>query len=194
MKYLQWLASLALLFSVAACGGDIKGYEPTSTAIKPEGRILGGAVSPQQQENFGIGDLEMLNTTGNDLLQNNSSEEYKRVYGRSTAPLYPVYFSFDSRRIEDSQLKNLNASTRHLKENPALRIVIEGNTDSRGTDEYNMALGEFRALAVKKYLVNQGVATERISTTSYGFHRPLYQGATEEVWSKNRRADLVAAE
>ena len=196
MKFLQCLTSVALIFSLAACGGDPKGYEPTSTAIKPEGRIM--ATAPEvstlpQEENFGIGSLESLTTTGVDLAQDSSSEEYKQTYGRSTAPLYPVYFSFDSRRVEENQLKNLNSSIRYLKKNPSIQMIIEGNTDSRGTNEYNMALGESRALAAKKHILNSGVSADRISTTSYGFQRPLYHEENETAWAKNRRADLVIA-
>ncbi len=188
MKHIQWFAGLFFLFLLVACGDN--GQESVS-AIKPEGHLLGKQATSSIYEDVAMGDLELLDNTGRDLLQDSTSSEYKRVYGRSTAPLYPVYFAFDSKTIGDDQLKNLNASTRHLKAQPAINIIIEGNTDSRGTNEYNMALGEFRALAVKRYLINNGIDDSRISTTSYGFHRPLYYGENEEAWAKNRRADLV---
>lgn len=193
MNIFLWFTTILLAFSFVACGGKESRYG--TGGIKPEGQMLKKIpqTKTSQEEDFAMGELEMLNTTGTDLLRDTSSDEYKQVYGRSTAPLYPVYFSFDSRRIEDSQQRNLNASTRHLEEHPEIAIIVEGNTDNRGTDEYNMALGEFRALAVKKYMVNQGIAEDRIATTSYGFHRPLYQDENEEAWAKNRRADLIVA-
>ena len=78
-----------------------------------------------------------------------------------------------------------------LKANPETTVVIEGHTDDRGTRDYNLALGERRAVAVKNYLISQGVDADRIQVISYGKERPAVVGANEAAWSQNRRAVTV---
>ena len=78
-----------------------------------------------------------------------------------------------------------------LKENPDIKLTIEGHCDERGTIEYNLALGERRANAVKNYLINYGINPKRLSTISYGKERPLDPRSNEEAWAKNRRAAFV---
>lgn len=111
--------------------------------------------------------------------------------GRTTGPMLPVYFDFDKSNIRQDQKSRIEANADHLKNNPNTRIVIEGNCDERGTNEYNMALGERRAISGKKYLVNLGISSNRINTISYGEERPLNHGHDELAWSQNRRDDFV---
>lgn len=105
--------------------------------------------------------------------------------------LEPIYFDFDRYFIREDAKPSLNRNARTLKDNPQVKIRIEGNCDERGTAEYNLALGEKRARAAMDYLKNLGVDPNRISTISYGKERPLYPGHNEEAWSKNRRDDFV---
>jgi peptidoglycan-associated lipoprotein len=98
------------------------------------------------------------------------------------------YDKYDIRREDEGILKE-NAA--FLKKNPKMKIQIEGHCDERGTVEYNLALGERRANSTKKYLVSLGIASDRISTISYGKERPLDPGHNEEAWAKNRRAHIV---
>ncbi len=105
--------------------------------------------------------------------------------------LKDIHFDFDKydiRRVDEEILKE-NAV--FLKKNPKMKIQIEGHCDERGTVEYNLALGERRANNTKKYLVFLGIASDRISTISYGKERPLDKGHNEEAWAKNRRAHIV---
>jgi peptidoglycan-associated lipoprotein len=81
-----------------------------------------------------------------------------------------------------------------LKEHPEKRVLIEGNCDERGTNEYNMALGEQRALAARRFLVALGIEAARLSTISYGEERPLALGNNEEAWARNRRDHFVVSE
>jgi len=111
--------------------------------------------------------------------------------GRSTGPMLPVYFDFDQSVIRQDQKGRMAKNAAFIKGNPKTLIVVEGNCDERGTNEYNMALGERRAQGAKKYLVNLGVAASRINTISYGEERPLNHGHDELAWSQNRRADFV---
>ncbi len=88
-----------------------------------------------------------------------------------------------------SQLKN-NAAW--MDANRSKRVIVEGHCDERGTNEYNMALGERRASSAKEYIVSLGISPERIETISYGEEKPFAQGSTEEAWAQNRRAHFVA--
>ena len=98
------------------------------------------------------------------------------------------YDKYDIRR-EDEEILRQNAA--FLKKSPEMKIQIEGHCDERGTSEYNLALGERRANSAKRYLVSLGIASDRISTISYGKERPLDPGHNEEAWAKNRRAHIV---
>jgi len=105
-----------------------------------------------------------------------------------------IHFEFDQYRIASSDEPILQRIARWLKENEDVRVLIEGHCDERGTNEYNMALGEQRALAARRYMVGIGVAAERLSTISYGEEQPLDSASTEEAWSKNRRDHFTVSE
>lgn len=99
-----------------------------------------------------------------------------------------VFFGFDKSNLSAEAVKVLKVQAEYLKANPEKQIVIEGHTDDRGTREYNLALGERRAVAVKNYLISRGVEADRIRVISYGKERPAVVGANEAAWSQNRRA------
>ncbi len=111
--------------------------------------------------------------------------------GRTSAPFLPIYFDFDKANIRDDQRPRVEENALYLKNNPAIFIRIEGNCDERGTEVYNMALGERRALSAKKYLVNLGISAKRIRTLSFGEEQPLLHGHDELSWAQNRRDDFV---
>ena len=105
-----------------------------------------------------------------------------------------VYFGFNKYDISNESAEILNLQADWMKANPNLKIVVEGHCDDRGTREYNIALGERRANAVKQYLVKKGVASCRIKTISYGKERPVMLGTGPAVWAKNRVAVTVESE
>ena len=100
-----------------------------------------------------------------------------------------IYFKYDSDVLVAKEAEKLNkiAEYLELERNASLGLVIEGHCDQRGTDEYNRALGERRANAIRAYLANRGLADNRIKTISYGKDKPAVEGSGEEVWRKNRR-------
>ena len=104
-----------------------------------------------------------------------------------------VYFAFDSSNLDDSTQSKLNKLSDALSKNKAGKLEVAGHTDERGTIEYNLALGQRRANAVKGYIVNLGVEDARVSTISYGKERPVAEGHEEGSWSKNRRAEITLA-
>jgi peptidoglycan-associated lipoprotein len=120
-----------------------------------------------------------------------ASDEYKRLHGRCSEGLSPVYFDFDQYGIRSDMTEVLVRNAEFMQRSPGGAIIIEGNTDERGTSEYNLALGERRALAAKQYLVDLGVDGARMQTISYGEERPLFTGQDEDSYSNNRRDDFI---
>ena len=102
-----------------------------------------------------------------------------------------VYFGFDKYNIEGEYAQILDAHAAYLTATPATSVRVEGNTDERGTPEYNMAVGERRAHAVQSFLTSKGVQGSQISTVSYGEEKPAVLGHDEAAYSKNRRAVLA---
>jgi peptidoglycan-associated lipoprotein len=119
------------------------------------------------------------------------------VAGRSlddlnrNSPLQPVFFTVDSADLDEMGRATASANAEVLKKNPKWVVTIEGHCDERGTAEYNLALGERRAVAVKTFLVSLGISPERVRTISYGKEFPFDPARTEEAFAKNRRGHFV---
>jgi peptidoglycan-associated lipoprotein len=107
------------------------------------------------------------------------------------SPLKPTFFVVDSAELDDAGRAVATANADVLKKYGSWVVTIEGHADERGTAEYNLALGERRALAVKTYLVSLGIAPDRLRTVSYGKEFPFDPGHDEAAWAKNRRAHFV---
>lgn len=146
-----------------------------------------GLAAPESMDSGGqvIGNLS-INSANQE-----QSEEYMRTHGRSSMVFSPVYFDFDQSGINAEMRPIVTSNANYMKDNPYTVIVIEGNCDERGTNEYNLALGERRAINVKEYMINLGVDPARIRTVSYGEERQLFMDQTELDWSQNRRADFI---
>jgi peptidoglycan-associated lipoprotein len=110
------------------------------------------------------------------------------LFARTMTPILFDYDKYNIRPGEDSKLLNIAS---WLKQNPTVRFTTEGHADERGSQEYNIALGDERSAAVKKFLVGQGIAENRINTVSYGEERPICRDANEKCWQENRRAAFV---
>lgn len=109
----------------------------------------------------------------------------------TAAGLQTVNFPYDSFVLDEQGKATLAGNVQILKDKPSLAIQVEGHCDERGGIQYNIALGEKRANAVRRYLTSQGVQAERVTTISFGKERPVDQGKTEEAYAKNRRANFV---
>jgi len=133
-----------------------------------------------KQDSTAIGQEESLDSRSIGIME-----------GRTTGPMLPVYFGYDRSSIRPDQVPRMKVNSDFLKDNEGIRIRIEGNCDPRGTREYNLALGEKRALVAKKYLVNVGIAADRISTVSLGEEKILIHGHDEMSWAQNRRDDFI---
>jgi peptidoglycan-associated lipoprotein len=108
--------------------------------------------------------------------------------------LKPIHFEFDRYEIRAGDRQILDANARWLKENANQLVLIEGHCDERGTNEYNLGLGERRARATMNYLVNQGIQADRITVVSYGEERPACTDSNERCWAQNRRAAFLVKE
>lgn len=104
---------------------------------------------------------------------------------------YTVHFKFDSAAVQDSEQANIAAVAAALTSDPNVKLLIEGNCDERGTEEYNRALGERRALALRETLAKGGIDPSRIRTISYGKDKPVDTGHDDAAFAKNRRGDFV---
>ena len=106
-------------------------------------------------------------------------------------PLAPVFFALDSFEIDEQGRGILQNTAGVMRKQPTWQVTVEGHCDERGTAEYNLSLGERRAVAAKSYLVSLGIAAERLRTVSYGKEFPFDPGHGEQSWSRNRRANFV---
>lgn len=136
--------------------------------------------APQVTGTEGAGTAEPLETADTGIME-----------GRTSGPMVPVYFEYDSPKIVGEQVKRIETNADFIKKNPSLKIRIEGNCDPRGTKEYNLALGERRAQSAKTYLVNLGVNADQLNTVSFGAEKLLLFGHDEISWAQNRRDDFV---
>lgn len=133
-----------------------------------------------EQDPAAIGQEESLESTETGVME-----------GRTTGPMLPVYFAYDSSAVIDDQQQRIQLNADYLKNEQDVTVRIEGNCDPRGSREYNLALGEKRALSAKTYLVHLGVDSSRIRTMSLGEEKILIHGHDEMAWAQNRRADFV---
>jgi len=107
--------------------------------------------------------------------------------------LQTVYFGFDSSSLSSEAMATLRSNAEKIKQVPGVIIQLAGHCDERGTQEYNLALGERRALAVREHLINLGVPGNRLVTISYGKEQPAVQGSNEAAWAMNRRVEFNRA-
>jgi len=121
-----------------------------------------------------------------DTIANRSLDDLNR-----DSPFKPVFFALDSAELDDAGRAVATANAQLLRKYPTWVITVEGHCDERGTAEYNLALGERRAVAVKTYLVSLGISPDRIRTVSYGKEFPFDPGHDEAAWAQNRRAHFV---
>ncbi len=185
---------------ISGCAKQIPPYDSSTGTNMPEGRDIqynngeSGVITEEMGPQVETLDSSGANNGGADSFEmsaDQNSDEYKKLHGRSSAQLTPIYFDFDQASIPNDQITSIENNADYLKNNPADRVVIEGNCDERGTNEYNIALGERRALNARNYLLQLGVEENQLRTVSYGEERPLFPESDEFSWSQNRRDDFI---
>jgi peptidoglycan-associated lipoprotein len=182
MDKMVWCGVITIfIFAALGCAPSASKPDPgvaSATPAKPAAKGEGQR-SPTKESTAGEGSsLDQL-------------REGKPPVTATSSPLQDILFGFDRYDLEAEARSTLKANADWLKKNPAARIEIEGHCDERGTNEYNLALGAKRAQAAKDYLVTLGIATERLSTISYGEEIPVCKEQSESCWRQNRRARFV---
>ena len=132
-------------------------------------------------------------STSTSPLGGDANSSSRGLNGEGTGPLARkiIYFDFDKSEIKPEFADIVTTTAHTLTANPKIKLKLEGNTDERGTREYNIGLGERRAQAVRRALMLQGVAESQVSTVSFGSERPAVEGDDEAAWAKNRRVEVV---
>lgn len=211
MKLTRWIVAAAatagLTFITAGCG-IFSPDDETALPYHYKGAAGGangaaGANTAGGEANLNAGDLggagnasmEGMNAPG----QYTSGSGVGNNYDGFGTPIPGVsfecvYFKFDQSIIDPSEAVKVDAVIKFLQSNPRAGVVIEGNCDSKGTEEYNRSLGERRALAAQEMMLGAGIEPRRIKTLSYGEERPAVQGDTPEAHAQNRRDNFVAVE
>lgn len=174
MKKLNVFVLIVLALSLTVAGGCSKKVSSTPAGTSAAGTSDGaGGLTPEQLEAQRLAELQRqaIDKIGADR----------------------IYFAFDKSDLSDQSRQVLAEKAELLKAHPALTLLIEGHCDERGTNEYNMALGERRARAAYEYLVLLGIEAGRLTIISYGEEYPAVPGSNEEAWAKNRRDEFKAS-
>ena len=153
-----------------------------------------GSSAGSQKQNGGIGGGGGQTTLSTPVDQGGAMTEqqlHEQQMQKLRQEQQTVFFKFDNAEIQPEYQKMLEAHAEYLRNNPNVKVVVQGHADERGTPEYNIALGERRATAVSQYLQALGVPANQMSIVSYGEEKPLLFGHTDADYAKNRRAVIV---
>ena len=181
MKFSTILAVFAVALSVATTGCK---YDKAGKGGAGDGAGTGSDITTGQD----------ISGTGGDTgsITGASEGKFEDLYTRCTDVNFaPVYFDLDSTVIKQGELAKIDAVVQHLTAKTDRVVVVEGNCDERGSSEYNMSLGENRAIIIRNYLVQSGITADRIQTRSYGSEKPAVEGHDESAWSRNRRGEFA---
>ncbi len=165
--FYKFLISALLVLFVAAC------------ATKPKDAADAGGSGSSGSDSSVEGTI--TETSGSGIVAGSQEDLIVNVGDR-------VFFGYDSSELDSDALELLQDQVAWLKQNSGVSVTIEGHCDERGTREYNLALGEKRAQAVKNYLIGLGINPDRVSTISYGKERPAVVGSNDGAWAQNRRS------
>ena len=179
------VSAVALSFAFTGCK-----YSSVNTG-KTDGSGAG--------DGFGVAQGNDIATSGLDGLQEGDingagvgERPFEEYCTRCTdVDFAPVYFGFDSTVVPQGEIAKIDAVAQHLESHGNRVVVVEGNCDERGSNEYNMALGENRSGIIRNYLVQSGIDASRIQTRSYGEEKPAVDGHDESAWALNRRGDFA---
>ena len=197
-KIILGVGFLALFFFAAGCAGRVELKKPQKAA-SPEAipEVTVKEVKPVPEPTEGLATKEDLaKALKGEGIPVAIPEGVTRepVTAEERAVFKTIYFNFDKSDIRSDARSALEKVADYLKKNPKVKIVIEGNCDELGTEEYNMALGERRALSARRYLVSLGIAPERMGTVSYGEDQPTDPAHSETAWALNRNCQFKIME
>jgi len=177
-----WISLIASALLAACAGSPPEEQSGASVEDRKPGTVPGAQTNPTPGESVARVDLTAPKLGGVDpILKDPKSILSKRS----------VYFDLDSFTIKDEYRSLVEAHAKYLREHTGTKLLIQGNTDERGSREYNLALGQKRADAMKRMLLLLGAREEQIEAVSLGEEKPKAQGSTEEAYAENRRDDIL---
>jgi peptidoglycan-associated lipoprotein len=188
MKVLKFLNISALSIALAFTAVGCKHKQPPVTRFGSGNAGLNGSEGPGSSGTLDGEGLKGAPMGGGPTANFNPDD---MTQDRTAFAADTVYFDFDSAAIRGTEESKIAAVASALKSDSSADLLIEGHCDERGTEEYNRALGEKRALAAREALANQGVDASRVATRSYGQDRPADPGHNESAWRRNRRDEFV---
>ena len=169
-RYTTLLGLAAVMLLASGCG---KLRRKSRTGMEADGAVIGG-VTP------GGVDVGML-----------PADRFEDGVPYGAGQFAPVLFAYDSDQVDPMERGKIETVADLMRQDAGLRLIVEGHCDERGSREYNLALGENRALAVRDYLTRLGIEGDRITTKSYGEENPAVMGHDESSWAQNRRAEFM---
>jgi len=171
MKAVRLALAIATAAAFAGCATEGNQATNSTANAQPAARSASATPAPSPHSAMGI----MMGSAG-----------------AKTAPMMrSIYYAYDQADLTPESRKVVEANADYLRQNPKLKVVVEGNADERGSAEYNVALGQRRADGVSKIMTLLGINSDRIETVSLGKEKPKVVGHDESAWSQNRRSDIV---
>ena len=189
MKYKNWAFLILLLvifvaFLAPSCGKKEIRSEPVMSEEEARRKAEEEARRREMERQAAVREES--------LKEESLTEEKERTrLERDIFENEDILFEFDSAKLSEEAQQILRTKAEWLRKNPRAQVIIEGHCDERGTNEYNLALGDRRAFSAKAFLIDLGISLSRLTTVSYGEERPLDSRSDEEAWAKNRRAHFV---
>ena len=184
------LLVIGLVVCVAASGCKKKPTPLTELPGAKTGKVADAGPSGAMTPGQGPGGVAGTDTTGG-IASNPPGSHDGWIKDAEALKAETVHFDFDSSVIKASEKPKVAAVADYLKANKGKAVLVEGNCDERGTEEYNRSLGERRALAVREELIRLGIGATEVDTISYGKDKPVAQGHDESAWRLNRRDDFI---
>ena len=186
MKFSMMMAVFAVALSFAVSGCKYSSMNSGKNAGAGAGAGYGNAEGTDIASGIDSAETGSLDDAG---VGERPFEEY--CTRCTDVEFAPVYFGFDSTVVPQGEVGKIDAVAQHLEANANRVVVVEGNCDERGSNEYNMSLGEDRAIVIGNFLAQNGIARDRMETVSRGETNPAAEGTGEAVWSKNRRGEFL---
>jgi peptidoglycan-associated lipoprotein len=173
MNVLRLATAIATAAALAGCATEGNQATNSTATAQPAARSASATPAPAPSPHSAMG-----------IMMGSS--------GAKTAPMMrSIYYAYDKADLTPESRKVVEANAEYLRQNPKLKVVVEGNADERGSAEYNVALGQRRADGVSKIMTLLGINSDRIETVSFGKEKPKVVGHDESAWSQNRRSDIV---
>ena len=188
---------MALIMLVPACQKKrIVSQPPATTTAEEEAKRKAEEEARQKEleKQKSIEEETLKEESVKETGLSDEMEQERKLTERAVFENEDIHFEFDSILLSAQAQEILRKKAQWLAENPVVSVTIEGHCDNRGTNEYNLALGDRRAYSAKMFLIDLGIDETRLQTLSFGEERPLDPGETEEAWAKNRRAHFVINE